>query len=382
MLKHQDWSEALAEAKLNVLRIEFTDGLQPKALGMHPPHNLGQYDENWRQITNLIIESQALNIVLTLPEVKIQKHLDRIWGSWREMRKTNGFAGFYGNHQKEPFVKSGGLTDLVPREKRPMGFTYSARVGFMHRHEYVATLAYGYIDENYHQSRAAKRVAEGYLAARLMERNQILSACHEMWSKNRAMEHIWDFLLMQRASELPDVDFYGTLNPNYDFTSLLSTGNGKDILGLSYCGPLVESAQLDNGLPHRFLALAATKEQADKFAADLRKYLSDNVHLLDKKDVLVIRELNEATRQLQDDVVQSADVLVAIPDAACHEYLRHIFKPTHIVVDQANRISEPRLSPLMAWYTHASNEQFKAMVLIGDQKQLSPTVNADVPAFA
>ncbi|KAJ5618688.1 hypothetical protein N7528_006799 [Penicillium herquei] len=89
-----------------------------------------------------------------------------------------------------------------------------------------------------------------------------------------------------------------------------------------------------------------------------------------------ILEMKEGILQLRDAVIQSADVLVATPYAACEEYLCRVFKPTHIVVDEANQISEPRLWPLLASYTHANNEQFKAMVLIGDQEQLPPTVMA------
>ncbi|KAJ5618689.1 hypothetical protein N7528_006800 [Penicillium herquei] len=290
------WPQLLAKGHLSVFRIEFRDGFQPTTIGMHPPHNLGEHDEKWRQITSHILQSHALNFLVPCPESLFRGILDDIWHSWEKMRWTQPFAEFYGDSKKS--AKSGSPNDLVSRNNRPTYFDYSAQVGFMHRHEYVVSLACGYIDEDDH-NRAADRDSD----ADSTERKQILAACQEMWTKRRAMKDIWDFLLMQRASEFPEVDFYGTVDPAYDFTKLLSNlnngqkaalqklrkmtgcvtslqgppGTGKTYWASHIVIPLVESAQTETGLPHRILAVAATNEQADKLAEDLRKFFSKNV---------------------------------------------------------------------------------------------------------
>lgn len=86
------------------------------------------------------------------------------------MRTTPGpFYQFYGDHPDKPFVKSGSADDNVPIDLRPVEFDAPREVGFMHAHEYNATLAYGYIDENDFQNRAIQDVLDKLIEVKFLD---------------------------------------------------------------------------------------------------------------------------------------------------------------------------------------------------------------------
>ena len=138
------WKVALEEGCLHVLRIELNEDVMIKTIGMHPPHELGEQNTAWLQISNHLKQSRSLNLVLMATLETIGAIVHRMVQAWTKMRTTPGpFHQFYGNHPDKPFVKSGSDNDNVPFDKRPVDFDVPGEVGFMNPHEFNATLAYG-----------------------------------------------------------------------------------------------------------------------------------------------------------------------------------------------------------------------------------------------
>lgn len=75
-----------------------------------------------------------------------------------------------------------------------------------------------------------------------------------------------------------------------------------------------------------------------------------------------------ATRALRDDVLARADVVVTTLFSTSETSLRCNPQPILIAVDEAAKIAEPELWPVLAFY-HP-----RAWLLVGDQLQLRPTI--------
>jgi superfamily I DNA and/or RNA helicase len=81
-----------------------------------------------------------------------------------------------------------------------------------------------------------------------------------------------------------------------------------------------------------------------------------------------LMKLRSAIRDLRDATIKRTDVLVCTPFAASMTPVRENTSLDVIVVDEAARVTEPELWPLMAWYTP------RVLLLVGDHHQLRPLV--------
>ena len=306
------WKLALSKGRLLVLRIELNEDVIINTIGMHPPHELGEQNAAWLQISNHLKQSRSLNLVLTATPEDMESIVHEMVQAWTGMRTTPGpFYQFYGNHPDKPFVKSG--SNNVPFDQRPVEFDAAAQVGFMHAHEYTAILAYGYIDEDDFQNHAIHEAID----TSKNEREQILAANHEMYMKRHEMKELWDLLLMQRASDFRSVDFYESIEGKFDFSKITDSlgqgqkaafeglrrmhsfavalhgppGTGKTHWACQILVPLVEHKNKETGNHHVIYAIAATNELADKFAVDLHRVLEEKVRRKDERPITVIRLL-------------------------------------------------------------------------------------------
>ncbi|CAI7634523.1 unnamed protein product [Penicillium pancosmium] len=154
------FKEPLNQGELFVLRIELEKDLDIKTSGMHTPKFFGEQNDRWLELCQHHLTSRSFNLVINAPPGTLQAKVSEMTNSWERMLKSPGpFYQFYGNHPEKPFVKSGSSTDNVPRQFRPTNFQAPAQTAFMHKHEYNALLAYGYIDEHEHSQEPYRKLA-------------------------------------------------------------------------------------------------------------------------------------------------------------------------------------------------------------------------------
>ncbi|CEJ54992.1 hypothetical protein PMG11_01276 [Penicillium brasilianum] len=161
---------ALDEGNLKILRIELHEDVTIKTIGLHTPKVLGEQNASWLELCQHHKSSRSFNLAVDSTYEGLEAMRSQIVSSWEEMRQSPGpFHEFYGNHPDKPFVKSGSADDNVPRTSRRNDFDAPGQLGFMHKHEYNALCAYGYIDEHAYNDSATRELTGRPLELRLME---------------------------------------------------------------------------------------------------------------------------------------------------------------------------------------------------------------------
>ncbi|KAF9885493.1 hypothetical protein FE257_012820 [Aspergillus nanangensis] len=124
-------------------------------------------------------------------------------------------------------------------------------------------------------------------------------------------------------------------------------------------------------LGHRMLQFAGLVEPPVE-GVDSRKYTKFVTHFNGYKESEEIQEdkeaFNQELRLLRDDVLSRASVVICTLYTTGATCVREQVKPAIIAIDEAAKVTEPELWPILAWFKP------DAFLLMGDQKQLQPVV--------
>ncbi|RDW86976.1 uncharacterized protein DSM5745_03618 [Aspergillus mulundensis] len=86
-----------------------------------------------------------------------------------------------------------------------------------------------------------------------------------------------------------------------------------------------------------------------------------------------LREFHDSTRRLRDAVLSRTNVLVCTPFAAGTPAVRENVHPDVVAVDEAARLAEPELWPVLAYHDP------RVLLLVGDHRQLKPLIFSKPP---